>query len=37
MPPKTALLEDEELSGYGLSAPNGTLEKLALQLAGKNS
>ena len=37
MPPETALLEDEELSGYGLSTPNGTLEKLALQLAGKNS
>jgi pimeloyl-ACP methyl ester carboxylesterase len=37
MPPETALLEDEELSGFGLSTPNGTLEKLALQLAGKNS
>jgi pimeloyl-ACP methyl ester carboxylesterase len=37
MPPETALLEDVELSGYGLSAPNGTLEKLALQLAAKAS
>src|ERR1700722_20353460 len=37
MPPETALLEDEELSGYVLSTPNGTLEKLALQLTGKNS
>jgi hypothetical protein len=37
MPPETALLEDEELSGIGLSTPNSTLEKLALQLAGKNS
>jgi pimeloyl-ACP methyl ester carboxylesterase len=37
MPPETALLEDVELSGYGLSAPNGTLEKLALQLAAEAS
>ena len=37
MPPETALLEDVELSGFGLSAPNGTLEKLALQLAAKTS
>lgn len=37
MPPETALLEDVEVSGYGLSAPNGTLEKLALQLAAEAS
>jgi hypothetical protein len=37
MPPETALYEDNELSSAGLTAPNGTFEKLALQLAGKNS
>lgn len=33
MPPETALFEDLELSGYGLAAPNGTFEKVALHLA----
>jgi Chlorophyllase enzyme len=37
MPPETALFEDGNLSGAGLPAPNGTLEKLALQVAGKDS
>ena len=36
MPPGTARYEDGELSSQGLSTPNGTFEKLALQLAGKN-
>lgn len=37
MPPETALYEDNALSSSGLPSPNGTFEKLALQLAGKNS
>jgi hypothetical protein len=32
-PPEIALIEDDELSEHGLAAPNGTFEKLALQLA----
>jgi predicted dienelactone hydrolase len=38
MPPYTALTEDNELSSlFGLPTPNGTFDKLALQVAGKNS
>lgn len=38
MPLYTALFEDNELfSDFGLPTPNGTFEKLALQVAGKNS
>lgn len=33
MLPETALIEDNELSAQGLAAPNGTFERLALQLA----
>jgi dienelactone hydrolase len=37
MPPETAAFEDgSEQSIYGLVSPNGTFEKLALQLAGKS-
>ena len=37
-PPETAAFEDgSEQSIYGLASPNGTFEKLALQLAGKSS
>jgi len=32
-PPETALIEDNSLSEEGLAAPNGTFEKLALQVA----
>jgi hypothetical protein len=36
-PPETAAFEDSsEQSNYGLASPNGTFEKLALQLAGKS-
>ena len=38
MPPETAAYEDgSEQSLYGLASPNGTIEKLALQLAGNSS
>src|SRR5665213_571148 len=33
MPPETSRIEDVELSGFGLAAPNGTFEKVALHLA----
>jgi Platelet-activating factor acetylhydrolase, isoform II len=37
IPPETAAFEDgSEQSSYGLLSPNGTFEKLALQLAGKS-
>ena len=37
MPPETAAFEDgSEQAIYGLVSPNGTFEKLALQLAGKS-
>ena len=37
MPPETAAFEDGwEQSTYGLISPNGTFDKLALQLAGKS-
>ncbi|MCJ1370575.1 hypothetical protein MMC20_001788 [Loxospora ochrophaea] len=38
MPPETAAFEDaSERSIYDLASPNGTFEKLALQLAGKSA
>ena len=35
MPPETARIEDLTLSSYGLAAPNGTFEKVALQVVHK--
>jgi hypothetical protein len=35
MSPKTAQIEDLTLSALGLAAPNGTLEKVAVRIAGK--
>ena len=37
MPPEIARIEDGELSSFGLAAPNGTFEKVALHLASDDS